>query len=59
MKNENFYRDGFIKNPVDKVQIEEVIVIIVTVGNGTEKSPYMQVKQYWTKSGNMIGQFNL
>ena len=56
MKNENFHWDGFIKNPVDKVQIEEVIVIVVTVGNGTEKSPYMRVKQYWTKSGNILCQ---
>lgn len=45
-------------NPISEIKTEEVVIVKVTVGDGTEKSPYMLVKQYWTKSGKFIGQFN-
>lgn len=45
-------------NPISEIKTEEVVAVKVTVGDGTEKSPYMLVKQYWTKSGKFIGQFN-
>ena len=47
------------QNNINKVSTEETIVVEVTIGDGTEKSPYMLVKQYWTKSGKLIGQFKL
>lgn len=47
-----------IQNPISEIKTEEVVAVKVTVGDGTEKSPYMLVKQYWTKSGKFIGQFN-
>ncbi len=40
---------------VKEVKMEEVIVIEVCEGNGDEKSPYMLVRQYWTKNGVLIG----
>ncbi len=46
------------QNGISKISMEEVIVVEVTIGDGSEKSPYMLVKQYWTKSGKLIGQFN-
>ena len=45
-------------NPISEIKTEEVVIVKVTVGDGTEKSPYMLVKQYWAKSGKFIGQFN-
>lgn len=46
-------------NPISEIKTEEVVAVKVTVGDGTEKSPYMLVKQYWTKSGKFIGQFKI
>lgn len=46
-------------NPINEIKIEEVVTVKVTIGDGTEKSPYMLVKQYWTKNGEFIGQFKI
>ena len=46
-------------NPISEIKTEEVVAVKVTVGDGTEKSPYMLVKQYWTKNGEFIGQFKI
>lgn len=46
-------------NLITEVKMEKVIAVKVTVGEGTEKSPYMLVKQYWTKNGKFIGQFKI
>ena len=46
-------------NLITEVKTEKVIAVKVTVGEGTEKSPYMLVKQYWTKNGKLIGQFKI
>lgn len=43
-------------SPIEGVKIEEVIMTVCIIGDGTEKSPYTQVVQYWTKSGKFIGQ---
>lgn len=37
-----------------RARMEEVIVVETTVGDG-KKSPITAVRQYWTKSGKMIG----
>lgn len=44
------------KNPISFVKIEEVIVIKTAISDGTEKSPYTAVTQYWTKFGKLISQ---
>lgn len=42
--------------PINSAKIEEVIAIRTVTGDGTEKSPYTAMTQYWTKSGKLIGQ---
>lgn len=41
---------------VETVRVDNVICICCVIGNGTEKSPYVKVKQYWTIDGEFIGQ---
>lgn len=46
------------KHLVIAIHERQLLVVTVERGEGTEKSPYMLVKQYWTKSGKFIGQFD-
>lgn len=44
---------------VETVRMDNVICICCVIGNGTEKSPYVKVKQYWTIDGEFIGQLKV
>lgn len=43
---------------VEVVCVDKVICLSCVIGDGTEKSPYAKVKQYWTLDGKFIGQVN-
>lgn len=57
-KEKNMEENKSIIN-VETVRVDNVICICCVIGNGTEKSPYVKVKQYWTLDGESIGQLKV
>lgn len=43
---------------IHKIETVEVIRVIASKGEGTEKSPVMMVAQYWGKGGRYIGEMD-